>query len=114
FAAPNAIFDRTDLLASDKLVYLYLCRRAGNDGTSWPSIRRTARDTGLQPNTVRAALQRLEAAGLITRQPRQSEHGNPDSYLYVLHQVVQTTTHPVQTETQVVQIETYGVVQKTT
>lgn len=114
FAAPNWIFERQDLLHTDKLVYLYLCRRAGPDGSSWPSIRRIAKDTGLTPNTVRSALQRLEQAGLLMKQPRRSEHGDADTHLYTLNHVVQKETHLVQNSTHVVQQHPGGVVQKET
>src|SRR5690625_861307 len=82
FAAPNWIFDRDDLRSTDKLVFLYLCRRAGADGRSWPSIRRMADDVGMSRNTVRSAIERLEQAGLLVREARTSESGDADSYVY--------------------------------
>lgn len=84
FSAPNAIFEREDLRATDKLVYLYLCRRAGSNGTSWPSARRIAKDTSLDVKTVRVCIDRLIGAGLIKKTTRKSEHGDNDTNLYTI------------------------------
>ena len=84
FTAPSAIFERDDLRAADKLVYLYLCRRAGSDGTSWPSTRRIAQDTSLDVKTVRASIDRLIAAGLLLKTSRKSQEGDHDTNLYTI------------------------------
>lgn|GEM_PF-4646117 len=84
FAAPNFIFDLPGLTAAQRLVYLYLCRRAGPDGTSWPGIQRIARDVSLHRDTVRRSIEALEKLGLLTRQPRRRPDGGDASYLYTV------------------------------
>lgn len=88
FAAPNFIFDLPDLTAAQRLVYLYLCRRAGPDGTSWPGIQRIAQDVGIHRDTVRRSIKALEYAGLVTRQARRRPDGGDASYLYTVRTAV--------------------------
>ncbi|GIW79247.1 MAG: hypothetical protein KatS3mg105_1054 [Gemmatales bacterium] len=62
--------------ASATLVYLHLADRANADGECWPAISTIAKDTGLAPRTVKAALKRLEDEGLISRQRRGNGFSN--------------------------------------
>ena len=50
---------------TDKLVLIALADHANHDGASWPSIARLCLFTALSERTVRAALRRLEAAGIL-------------------------------------------------
>lgn len=84
FAAPNFIFDIPALTAAQRLLYLYLCRRAGPDGTSWPGIQRIAKDLGVSRNTVRDGIAALVAAGILDRQPRRGEDGATLSHKYTI------------------------------
>ncbi len=57
-----------------KLVYASLCMHADNTTkTSYPSIKRLARECCCSENTVRAALKRLKEVGLIDIQERFSK-----------------------------------------
>jgi DNA-binding transcriptional MocR family regulator len=49
----------------EKYLLLSLARRAGEDHTCWPSIRRMCEDTGLDRKTVISIRQSLEHKGLI-------------------------------------------------
>ena len=60
------------------LVLLNLAERANEDGQCYPSIARITQDTGLNRKTVIAALQDLEAAGLICKR---KETGTSTRYL---------------------------------
>lgn len=62
---PAQLLSRTDLVASDKLIYAVLADRTGRNSACWPGIRRLAADCGLGRNTVLHAIARLEAAGLL-------------------------------------------------
>lgn len=50
---------------TDKLVLIALADHANHDGASWPSIARLCLFTALSERTVRTALRRLEADGLL-------------------------------------------------
>ena len=84
FAAPNWVFD-SDLSWSEKLVYLYLCRRSGPDGSSWPSVSTIAADTGMSKRSVQQTLRSLRESGYITIEHRTDpETGSRRSNLYRL------------------------------
>ncbi|MCL0101339.1 helix-turn-helix domain-containing protein, partial [Peptococcaceae bacterium] len=74
FIADNAIFDRKDLSANEKLVYLYFCRRANNENKAWPSFQRVADDSGLSRRTVIDVIKKLINKSLLEKntRPRQS------------------------------------------
>jgi len=66
---PTAILNRRDLTPADKLVFAVVADRIGENGRCWPGVRRLAADCGLGTGTAAAAVKRLEAAGLIHREP---------------------------------------------
>lgn len=65
WAVPRVIAVRTDLTSSDKLLTGVLATRAGENGHSWPSITKLARDTGMSRRGVIKSLQRLATAGFV-------------------------------------------------
>ncbi|WP_333871514.1 helix-turn-helix domain-containing protein [Desulforamulus putei] len=65
FMGDNAIFDRQDLSAYEKLVYLYLCRRADSESRAWPSYARIAQDCGISRDTAMRAVAKLVEKGLM-------------------------------------------------
>ena len=71
---PSELFSRPDLTPADKLVFMAIRDRIGQNGASWPGQRRLAEDCGLRKSTVADAVARLEHLGLI-----QVDHveGNP-------------------------------------
>ena len=58
-----------ELLPADRLVLIYLADMANGAKVCWPGQPLIARFTGLAPNTVIAALKRLEARQLIRAEP---------------------------------------------
>lgn len=62
---------------TDKLVLIALADHANHDGASWPSIARLCLFTALSERTVRTALRRLEADGLLQTVV---EHGRTNRY----------------------------------
>jgi hypothetical protein len=54
--------DEAGLSATEMRVFIHLCRCADNQtGIAWPSYRRMTEITGLSKNTIRRAIERLEA-----------------------------------------------------
>lgn len=84
--ADNEILDKhgAALKAGGIAIYAALCRIAGERRKAWPSYRYLAALTGMGRTGVREALDRLEAAKLISVEKRRSEEGDADSNLYVL------------------------------
>jgi hypothetical protein len=64
FAVPDDIFEEK-ISASQKLVLINLCRRADNEGISFPSHKRIAQDCGISKRTVKRAIVALKKANLI-------------------------------------------------
>jgi hypothetical protein len=68
---PDAIFDpRLGLDGLTRLVYVYLCGRADQNGEAGPTMRRVATETGIGDRKVRQAVAALTRAGLIEHKPR--------------------------------------------
>lgn len=68
---PNDLMQRADLGASTKIVWMALVGHLRDDGTEvWPSTRRLAELTGLNRETVLAAIAALEKADLLEVQRR--------------------------------------------
>lgn len=65
-------------------MWLYLKSRANKAGECWPSINRIARELHMGRTTVKRALDDLEAAGWLQRQPRWRENGSRTSTRYVI------------------------------
>ncbi len=57
FSVPNwALEGGARLTPYERLVLVYLARRAGNDGQSWPSVELVASDLGMSQASVRRAI----------------------------------------------------------
>lgn len=78
----NAVWVAGGLTPVDKIVLLCLADRANDGGFCWPSVATIARETGVSPRGVQAALRRLRQLGLID--VRQSAGGRM-SNVYRLH-----------------------------
>lgn len=70
YKLPQDLAARTDITASDKLVFAVIVARIGDNGKSWPGIQSLMRDCGLCRDTVIKSIHRLEAAGLLSVQRR--------------------------------------------
>ena len=82
--AITAAFAIQGVSPSEKLTLLALANYADQDGRCWPSQVTLTHDTGLSERTVWAAMQRLEAAGLISRERRRRSDGYRTSDLVTL------------------------------
>ena len=79
----GSIYADTELPHRARTVYMYLRDRAGGR-SCWPGVKSIAKDLKLSPRTVQRALNDLEHAGYIQRQPRHRENGSRTSNLYVI------------------------------
>lgn len=61
--------------AAGKVVLICLANYADEDGACWPSQKTIAEETELSERSVREWLQKLEDAGLLTREPRRRDDG---------------------------------------
>ena len=73
-----------DLSHRAKVVYIYLHDRMDAERKAWPGIRRIASDLSVSRSTVKRALQDLERAGLIRKEPHFRENGGATSNRYYL------------------------------
>ena len=85
FAAPNAIFD-SDLSVFEVAVVLNLYRRASGDGSSFPSYKRIAEDTGMSRSQAIRSVKSLNTKGWIIIEKRFDEDTNSySSNVYTLN-----------------------------
>ncbi|AEF95045.1 hypothetical protein Desca_2206 [Desulfotomaculum nigrificans CO-1-SRB] len=85
FMGDNAIFDRHDLSVYEKIVYLYLCRRADSESRAWPSYARIAQDCGISRDTAIRAVAKLVEKELLEKNARKNpNNGNMASNEYIL------------------------------
>ncbi|MFZ2252669.1 MAG: helix-turn-helix domain-containing protein [Minisyncoccia bacterium] len=82
--AITAAFAVQGVSPSEKLTLLALANYADQDGRCWPSQVTLTRDTGLSERTIWAAMQRLEAAGMISRERRRRSDGYRTSDLVTI------------------------------
>lgn len=78
FEYVNRLFqpdEQNELSAISRSVGAYLASRADEDGKCWPSVATIASCVGRSQNSVRKALDELEAARLLTRTRRQIAMG---------------------------------------
>jgi DNA-binding MarR family transcriptional regulator len=67
------------LRATDKLLLLALANYADENGKCWPSHKKLSQDTDLSQRTILTAFKRLEAAGVVTREPQKRDDGSRKS-----------------------------------
>lgn len=72
------------LKPSEKLLLLALSNYADDAMRCWPSHKTLASDTGLSQRTILTTFKRLEAAGLLTRTPRDRPDGSRGSDIITL------------------------------
>jgi hypothetical protein len=87
FRAPDFIFDpRLPLAPNSRLIFCCLCRRADEDGLSFPSLKRICKDTGIKSNnTVLKALKGLYELGIVKKLSPLRKRG---SNRYILSEAV--------------------------
>lgn len=74
----------SDLSHRARSVYMYLKDRSDSEGRCWPAIKTIALELGLSRSTVKRALDDLQKAGLLQKDPRWRENGSLTSNLYQL------------------------------
>ena len=94
FTAPDALFNQR-VSATAKLLYLYLCRMAGKDASSYPSRKKMAAMCSCSLTSLARAMRELAEANLIEKNPRYRENGGQSSNLYI---VAQPEAQPGQTK----------------
>lgn len=67
-----------------RTVYMYLRDRAGRNKDCWPSVNTIASDLNLSRSTVKRALNDLNKAGLIDKEPRYRKNGSHTSNRLIL------------------------------
>jgi DNA-binding MarR family transcriptional regulator len=83
--ALSCAFAIRGISSSEKLVLLALANFANDKMECWPSQERIAADTELSERTVWAALNRLEALGLLSRERRNRADGTRSTDRFTLH-----------------------------
>jgi hypothetical protein len=63
----SAVWERSDISSTQKLVLLALADWANDDGLCWPSIDRLAQKTGMAGRSVQRIIRDLEQIGLVKR-----------------------------------------------
>lgn len=63
----SAVWERSDISSTQKLVLLALADWANDDGLCWPSIDRLAQKTGMAGRSVQRIIRDLEQTGLVKR-----------------------------------------------
>ncbi len=75
---------RMELPHRAKLVYLYLYDRMDKEKKAWPGLNTIATDLSLSRSTVKRAIQDLEKAELIRKEPHFRDNGSATSNRYYL------------------------------
>lgn len=83
--ALSCAFAIRGITSSEKLVLLALANFANEKMECWPSQERIAADTELSERTVWAALNKLEALGMLTRERRKRPDGTRSTDKFTLH-----------------------------
>jgi GntR family transcriptional regulator len=83
FWCPNAIF-KMGLSKHGLVVYLYLCRVAGDKHSCWPSLKTISMATKCSRGVVVKAIEELKKAGLVEPEERFNKDGDRDSNNYTL------------------------------
>lgn len=88
FYSYNMIFDQP-ISSQAKLVYIYLCRCADQDGQSFPGMRTIAKKCDVALRSAQRAMRVLEECGLVTREEQHTTnaHGGVQqlSNLYTIY-----------------------------
>jgi hypothetical protein len=83
FWCDNAVFEM-GLSKYALVVYLYLCRVAGDKNSCWPSLKTISAATRCGRGIVIKAIKELKAAGLVESKPSFAEDGDRGSNVYTL------------------------------
>lgn len=80
-----------DLPPAEKLLLIALADGANDQGCSWPSRWHLVYKTGLSEPTIKRAVKRLEARGLILREPVSTSggHAHAPNYYHLAPAVIE-------------------------
>lgn len=81
--ASDIVF-KSDLSTRARIVFMYLSYRSNKENTCFPSIKTIARECGMAVSTVKRALNDLDIAGYIEKNPRFRDDNGQTSNLYIL------------------------------
>ena len=84
FTCYTSIWERDDLDAESKLVYINLASHAGNNQRAWPSYDTIARETSLSRRCVIARIKILTAKNLLVKRHRFENNGKQTSNLFIV------------------------------
>ena len=86
FQSPNCIFDVKDLNINEKMCYLYLCRLADKEMTSFPSYSTMAEKMSVSRPTAIKSIKSLEEKGYVIVERRRIDKDRNLSNIYtVIH-----------------------------
>lgn len=77
-------WEQADLAPVERLTLLALADRANTDGGCWPKLTTLADQVGSSRSTVKRAVERLVARGLVVSTPRYRADGSRSTNLYTL------------------------------
>lgn len=80
----NLLIDRDDLDLYEKMVYIVLCRYAGDTVTCYPSVSTIATAAGCSERKTASVLKSLVDKKLIHKVPRSTDEGDLTSNLYTI------------------------------
>lgn len=89
-------FQQDGLTGTEKFVLVALADRVNEDGECWPSIERVARDTSFGERTVKRAIARLVALGLIERSRGRRSNGYLGGNVYLFPPIERLSQGPNQ------------------
>ena len=79
---PWTIYNDDELLPSEKLVYLCLCRHQGKNEGSYPSHKTIASECSISVSTVKRAICKLKKRRYLEVTNRRRKDGGKTSNLY--------------------------------
>ena len=88
FYSYPVIFEMS-ISAQSKIIYIYFCRQADENGKCFPSVKQIAKACGIGQTRIRKSLVELENAGLIERQVqfRPNQNGQTSNLYTVIEYI---------------------------
>ena len=80
---PWTIYNDDDLLPSEKLVYLCLCKHQGKNENCYPSHKTIAAECSISVSTVKRAIQKLKKRRYLEVTNRRMKDGGKSYILYM-------------------------------
>jgi len=88
FWADNELIDKYGKIIGPYGIAVYMgLARYANNNKCWPSLKTIAKNIGTSRPTVKKAIDKLQATGLITVLRRRTSEGDSDTNLYTLEKI---------------------------